>query len=140
MAIVNSLRRIISGFGAGAGPGAGPGGYATAAAVALSGATAQTTPVTMGGQGYTNGMIRVKVYNGGGANTTVALTISATDGTNTYIIATVPATAVANAANSGLDMLFEVNVDILIATVNLISTLAGTTTTATMDYEVDLNP
>lgn len=139
MAIVNSVQRVMAGFGAGAGAGTAAGGYATAAGTALSGAST-TTAVTMGTQGYTNGKIRVKVYAGGSSTTALTLTITVTDGTNTYLVASVPAYTIANGTNSGLDMLFDVNVDIQIATVNIITALSVGTTTATLDYEVDLNP
>lgn len=140
MAIINTIQRLMAGFGAGPGPGTATGGYVTAAAVSLSGASAQTTSVTMGSQGYTNGLVRVKIYDGGGSNTTAALQVSVTDGTNTWIVWNVAAVTIANEAAGGLDYYIPVNVDLEIATVSIITTLAGTTTTASMDYEVCLNP
>ena len=141
MSILNSVKKIMQGFGSGSSTGAVAGGYATAAAVSLSGGTAQTTAVTMGTQGYTNGRVRVKIYNGGGANTSAIVQVQVSDGTNTYYLnGPFSALVIANGANSGLDFLFEVLVDISISTVNIITTLGGTTTTASMDYEVCLNP
>jgi hypothetical protein len=86
MAIVNSVQRLMNGFGNGAGAGSTAGGYVTAAGVALSGASTATT-VTLGTQGYTNGYVRVKVYGGGSSTTTAAVTVTVTDGTNTYLVA-----------------------------------------------------
>ena len=81
MAIVNSVQRVMAGFGAGSGgPGAVTGGYVTASAVALT-PPLTATAVTMGTQGYSNGKVRIHVYNGGGANTTVTISVTVTDGT-----------------------------------------------------------
>lgn len=133
MAIINTIKKLFPTFGFVT-------NYTSAAAVALSGGTAQTTAVTVGTQGYTNGRVRVKIYNGGGANTTAAVVISVTDGTNTWIVGALAAQTIANAAAGGLDFVTDVNVDLQIATVNIITTLGGTTTTASMDYEICLNP
>lgn len=129
MAIVNTLQKLFPTFGAVT-------NYVTAASVALSGSSAQTTAVTLGTQGYTKGRVRIKIYNGGGANTTAQVTVSVTDGTNTWIVFSVPAVTIANAAAGGLDFVKDWNVDLNVATVNIITTLGGTTTTASMDYEV----
>ena len=48
----------------------------------------------------------------------------------------VPSTA----AGSGVDILVDLNVDIAIATVTINTIVGGTTTTASMDYEICLNP
>jgi hypothetical protein len=139
VAIVNSVQNTMNGFGNGPGPGATAGGYATAAGVALSGASTTTT-VTLGTQGYTNGKIRVKLYNGGSSTTTAALTITVSDGTNTYQVGMVGAYAIATGANSGVDRTFDVLVDIEIATVTFTTALTVGTTTASFDYEICLNP
>jgi hypothetical protein len=133
----------MAGYGAGAGlsQAVTPGGYATANAVALSTTSPVTTAVALGTQGYTNGLIRVKIYHGGGTSPTVELQITVTDGTNTYtVLLPTTAFAVPAGANSGIDIVVDVNVDIEIATVDIITTLGGTTPTASMDYEIDLNP
>lgn len=137
MAILNSIQRLMNGYGNGT-------CYVTASAVALSaGPQTQAVSLATAGftQGYTNGLIRVKVYNGGGANTTCVVGVSVTDGTNTvFVFPTTAAIPVPNVAGSGLDFLIDVQVDIQIATVNIITTVGGTTTTASLDYEIDLNP
>jgi hypothetical protein len=132
MTIVNSAQRVFPGFGT-------LSNYTTAQNVALSGATT-TTAVTVGTQGYTCGQVRVKVYGGGSSTTTATISVTVTDGTNTYLIGSIPAYAIGNGANSGVDVTFFVDVDIQIATVNIITALTVGTTTATLDYEVMLNP
>lgn len=133
MSIVNTIQKLFPTFGAVT-------NYVTAAGVALSGSSAQTTAITLGTQGYTKGRVRTKVYNGGGSNTTCQITISITDGTNTWIVFQSPAITIGNAAAGGLDFVNDWNVDLNVATVNIITTLGGTTTTASMDYEVCSNP
>ena len=132
MAIVNSVQNNMAGFGTGAGSGTIAGGYVTANTVALAGASTTTT-VTMGTQGYTNGKIRIKVYNGGSSSTAAQVTVTVTDGTNTYAVGTFGAYTIANGANSGLDKIFDVLVDIEIATVTIVVALTVGTTTASMD-------
>jgi hypothetical protein len=131
MAIVNSVERI-GGYGIGS-------NYTTAAGVALA-AASTTTTVTVGTQGYTSGLIRVKVYNGGSSTTAAAVTVTVTDGTNTYLVGSIAVYTIANVANGGLDHVFTVLVDIQIATVTIITALTVGTATATLDYEVLLNP
>ena len=142
MTIVNTVQRLMNGYGNGSGPGSAsnPTGYASASAVALS--TTTNTAVTMGTQGYTNGLIRVKVYGGGGSNTTVTVAVSVSDGTSTIVVFPVTnAMAVpSTVATSGCDLLIDVNTDIQIATVTITTVVGGTTTTASMDYEICLNP
>ncbi len=140
MAILNSIQRLMNGYGNGT-------AYGTASGVALSTGSLVATTITLATvnplftQGYTNGIIRVKIYNGGGANTTVIVSVSVTDGTNTvFVYPATAATAVPNVAASGVDYYIDVNVDILITVITINTTLGGTTTTASMDWEFDLNP
>jgi hypothetical protein len=139
MAIVNSIQNTMNGFGTGPGPGIGASGYAVGNTVALSGASTTTT-VTLGTQGYTNGKIRVKVYNGGSSSTAAAVTVTVSDGTNTYAVGNFGAYTIATGANSGFDKSFDVLVDIEIATVTFVTLLTVGTTTASFDYEICLNP
>jgi hypothetical protein len=137
MSIVNTIQRLMNGYGNGT-------CYVTAAAIALS-AGPQTQTVTLANsgftQGYSNGLIRVKVYNGGGANTTCVIAVNVQDGTNTvYVFPTTAAIPVPNTALGGLDFLVDVQVDIAITIVAIVTTIGGTTTTASLDYEIDLNP
>jgi hypothetical protein len=132
----------MAGFGTGSGAGAGPGGFATASGVAIAGAVLVATTVTLGTQGYTNGKIRVKVYNGGSSDVTATIGVTVTDGTNVVtVLPATPAAPVANTPAGGVDLLVDLLVDILITSVTINVTLAaGTTKTASLDYEVDLNP
>ena len=140
MAIINSVMEVMNGYGVGPGPGStSASGYATAAAVSLSGASVTTT-VTLGTQGYTNGKIRVKVYNGGGSTTAAAVVVTVTDGTNTYQVGSIGVYTIANGANSGADRTFDVLVDIAITQVIFTTALTVGTTTALLDYEICLNP
>jgi hypothetical protein len=92
-------------------------------------------------QGYSNGIIRVKVYNGGGTTPTVIVSVSVSDGTNVVtVFPPTAAVAVGATAAGGVDYYIDVNVDIAIATVTINTTLGGTTPTASLDYEIDLNP
>jgi hypothetical protein len=86
------------------------------------------------------GQVRVKVYNGGGANTTVAVTVNFGDGTNTVIVFSQAATAVPNTALGGVDFIIDFELDIVPTTCNIITTVGGTTTTASMDAEISYNP
>jgi hypothetical protein len=138
MAITNSLQTVYPGMGQ-------PTCYGVQTSVALSGSSQQTTSFTTTNtpqlaQGLPRGMVRVKVYNGGGSNTTSTITVTVYDGTNTYAIGNLPAYTIANGSNSGHDYLFEYCVDISVIQVNILSTLGGTTTTATMDIELVAGP
>lgn len=139
MAIINSVQNTMNGFGTGPGPGVAASGYAVGNSVALA-AASTTTVVTLGTQGFTNGKIRIKVYNGGSGTTAAAVTITVSDGTNTYAVGNFGAYTIANGANSGFDKTFDVLVDIEIATVTIVTALTVGTATATLDYEVCLNP
>jgi hypothetical protein len=142
MAIINSIQKVMAGFGTGAGAGGYPGGYATASTVAISGTTTTTitTPV-LGAQGYTNGKIRVKVYNGGGTSPTASISVDVSDGTNDFTVYPASAaTAIATGTTGGVDVLIDLNVDIEISTVNIVLTLGGTDPTVDLDYEICLNP
>jgi hypothetical protein len=134
MAIVNSLQRLQT---------YPYSNYTTAAAVALTGTVntvvnASSTPA-LGTQGYTNGLVRVKVYNGSTTGT-VTIAVSVTDGTSTFVVGTTTAAASVPLAvpTSGVDIFFWINVDINITGVTITTvTSAGT---ASMDYEILLNP
>ena len=108
--------------------------------MALSGAST-TTAVTLGTQGYTNGKIRVKVYNGGSSTNQCRVTVTVSDGTNTYLVGPrsrpTPSPTVPTAAStcSGYERWIS-----QIATVNIITALTVGTTTASLDYEICLNP
>ena len=138
MAIVNTIQRLMNGYGNGT-------CYVPTAGTALS-AGPQTNTVTLANsgftQGYTNGLIRIHVYGGGGSNTTVVCAVYVGDGTNSvYVLPTTAAMAVPSTnAGSGVDYLIDVNVDIQITTVSFVTTVGGTTTTASMDTEICLNP
>jgi hypothetical protein len=83
-----------------------------------------------------SGQIRIKIYNGGGANTTAAIIAQFTDGTNTVIVFSQPAVAIPNTALGGCDFVIDFLVDIVPTSMSILTTLAGTTTTATMDAEI----
>lgn len=139
MAILNSIQRLMNGYGNGT-------AYVTASAVAISTTTVTTVVLATANplltQGYSNGLIRVKVYNGGGANTTATVSVAVTDGTSTVFVLPVTAAAAVPSTTpaSGVDLIIDVNVDIAITTVVITVVAGGTTTTASMDYEIDLNP
>lgn len=138
MAITNSMQTIYPGYGQ-------PSVFNSLVGVALSGTVQQTNSFTTANtsglaQGCPRGMVRVKVYNGGGANTTSVIVVTVTDGVNTYGIANLPAYTVGTGANSGHDYTFEYIVDIAVNQVNVLTTLAGTTTTATLDSELVCGP
>src|SRR6516164_3551641 len=102
---------------------------------ALSGASQVDTSLAI--PATSAGYVRVKITNGGGANTAVVYTVTMTDGTATIMIDTVnTAYVIANQANSGLDMLLQYNLDIHATTCHVLATLSGTTTTANLDFEV----
>jgi hypothetical protein len=138
MAILNSIQRLMNGYGNGS-------CYVTASGVALSTTSPVTTAVTLANsgftQGYSNGIIRVKIYNGGGTSPTFTVGVTVSDGTNTVtVFPTTTAIAIGATAAGGCDLYIDVNVDIAISVVNIITTGGGTTPTASMDYEIDLNP
>src|SRR5271156_2496400 len=134
MAIINSIQRLQS---------FPYSNYTTAASVALTGTVntvvnASSTPA-LGTQGYTNGLIRVKVYNGSTTGT-VTIAVSVTDGTSTFVDYPVnnASSVPSSVATSGVDIYFEFNVDILVTGVTI--TTVSSAGTASMDYEILLNP
>lgn len=132
MTIVNSAQRLYGGLGT-------LSNYTSVANTALSGASTSTV-ITVGTQGYTCGLIRVKIYNGGSSGTAAAVTVTVTDGTNTYLVGTIGAYTIAAGTNSGIDKTFDVDVDIQISSVTIVTALTVGTTTATLDYEILLGP
>jgi hypothetical protein len=106
------------------------------AGTAISGASQQTTSLAGLTPAIRTGYIRVRVYNGGGANTTVAVIVQVTDGTGTMIVFSAPATAVPNVATSGVDYLIPFITELAVTQLSVLTTLAGTTTTASMDIEM----
>lgn len=134
MAIVNSIQRLQS---------YPYSNYVTAAAVALTGTTntvvnASSTPA-LGTQGYTNGIVRVKIYNGSTTGT-ATIAVSVTDGTSTFVVATTTAVASVPLAvpTSGVDLYFEINCDINYTGVTITTVMSAGT--ASMDYEILSNP
>ena len=134
MAIINSIQRLQS---------FPYSNYTTAASVALTGTVntvvnASSTPA-LGTQGYTNGLIRVKVYNGSTTGT-VTIAVSVTDGTSSFVVYPVnnASSVPSSVATSGVDIYFEFNVDILVTGVTI--TTVSSAGTASMDYEILLNP
>jgi len=128
MAITNSIARFP-----------GVGGVLTAkTAVALSGTVQQTSTVTFAQPQATSscGWVRVKVTNGGGTTPTCAAIIQLTDGTGTVIIGQFPALTIPLVATSGVDFIFEYNIDLNATSVSVLTTLGGTGPTATLDWEV----
>lgn len=128
-------------------------------AVALSGTAQQTTRVPASGSitpQVNRGYIRAKVYNGGGTSPTLSdITFQAADGTNTVFIDNVhPAAAVALSTTSWVDVLIDFIVDTfgtsggaagnLISPgatfFNVLTTMGGTSPTASMDVEIVAEP
>jgi hypothetical protein len=138
VAIVNTYQTLYPGYGQ-------PSVYGVKNAVSLTTTGQQTNTFNAAntpgiGQGMTKGLARVKVYNGGGTSPTVAIIVQVTDGTNTYIVANIPATAVAALANSGVDFYIDFGVDISFNAMSILTTLGGTTPTASMDAELVTGP
>jgi hypothetical protein len=135
-------------------------GVYTSPGVALSGTVLQTNNLPPTGTfpiAYSNGWVRVKIYNGGGTTPTViAVKILAGDGTNTIVVDYFnPATAHSLSATSWYDRSIYFLCDVaasgagggasgqLIALngvnqIQIQTTLGGTTPTATMDSECAL--
>ena len=125
--------------------------------IALSGTGQQTKTIPATGVilGTTAGRIRIKIYNGGG--TTPALTdlvVNATDGTNTVQVYSLhPTVAITLSTTSWFDRNFEYLLDMATLTAgaggatgqllpggatsfNVLTTMSGTTPTASMDLEI----
>lgn len=139
MAIVNTYQLLYPGYGQ-------PTAYGVLNGVSLTTTVQQTNSFTTANtpslaQGMTKGIVRVKIYNAGGTTPAVSIIVTVFDGTNTYIIANFPATTLTSgAANSGLDFYIDCGVDISFVQVNILTTLTGTTPTASMDAEVVAGP
>lgn len=126
-------------------------------AVALSGTAPQTTNLPSSGTfpiAYSTGWVRVKIYGGGGTSPTVTqVKIVGTDGTNSVVLDVFnPGTAHNLTATSWYDRSIDFLVDVaatgagggasgqLIALngvnlIQIITTLGGTSPTASMDIE-----
>lgn len=89
---------------------------------------------TSGGPPPSRGKVRIRA-TAINASTTVAVTITVTDGTTTAQIAVIPATVAGLAA---FDYSFEFTTDLSITSVSFNVTLGGGTFTATIDAEVSL--
>jgi hypothetical protein len=124
MAIVNTVARILPGFGSPL--------VALKANAALT-ATATTTLAIS--PTITSGWIRVKL-SGPNAATTTILQVTVTDGTTTVEFSP---TTITTAGNS-VDILIPFCLDISINSVSVIATLGGATHTGTLDFEVAGNP
>jgi hypothetical protein len=138
VAIVNTYQTLYPGYGQ-------PTVYGVKNAVALSTTGQQTNTFNNANtpgmaQGMTKGLARVKIYNGGGTTPAVSIIVQVTDGTNTYIVANIPSTTVQAAANSGMDFYIDFGVDIAFNAMSILTTLTGTTPTASMDAELVTGP
>jgi hypothetical protein len=105
----------------------------------LSGTTAQENSLTVGSEfPISRGWIRVKTYNFTGTSPTQKLQVDVTDGTNTYTVRPVGAAqgVTTQGANSGFDETFFFITELSVTQVNIITTLGGTTPTASLDFEI----
>ncbi len=126
-------------------------------AIALSGTGQQTKTIPATGVilGTTAGKIRIKIYNGGGTSPTLTdLLVQATDGTNTLpVFGYHPNTALVLSTTSWFDQYFGYLLDTIGAisgsggavgqliaggatSFNVLTTLGGTSPTASMDLEI----
>lgn len=134
MAFTNRLLLIVPGFGT-------PIQNDTLflkTAVSLTTTGEQTNSLTGLTPAIKSGWIRIKVYTGGGTSPTLtSVRISVTDGTTTEWIAEVsPATAYTLAANNQITLSFPFLSELAVTQVNVLTTLGGTTPTASLDIEV----
>ncbi len=126
------------------------------AGLALSGTVQQTFPIPATGVilGTTAGKIRMKVYNGAGTSPTlVDLQVNASDGTNSVSIFNYhPSTALALSTTAWFDRYFNYLLDTAASgsgggavgqllpggatSFNVLTTLGGTSPTASMDLEI----
>ena len=126
------------------------------AGLALSGTVQQTFPIPATGVilGTTAGRIRIKIYNGGGTSPAlVDLLVTATDATNTVQIFNYhPNTALTLTSTQWFDRNFEYLLDAAASgsgggtvgqllpggatSFNVLTTLSGTSATASMDLEI----
>lgn len=127
--------------------------------IALSGTGQQTNTLPTSGSispTCCRGYLRTKIYGGGGTSPTVVdITFTAGDGTNTVQLDNFhPGTAVTISATSYVDFLADILLDYTAAAAgaagcllnygatvfNCLTTLGGTSPTATMDWEVAVEP
>jgi len=109
-------------------------------AVVAAGPTTTTLSLP---QAVTNGVIRIKFSNPGSTDLTVAFTVTLTDGTGittVYFIPTPGLPANSGGATSGIDLVIPFNTDLAVNSISVIDTVAGTTKTGTLDFEVVGNP
>lgn len=91
--------------------------------------------VTPGGIGITRGKIRVQIYTLNAATTIAMGGITCTDGTTTVQVGATNRVA-ATAAGTQLDFLTDFIVGIIATSFTIPITLAGSTTTATVNTEI----
>ena len=127
--------------------------------IALSGTAQQTNNLPTSGSISPNccrGYVRVKIYNGGGTSPTVVdILTTATDGTNTVTMDNYhPGTATVLSTTSYVDFLADILFDFAAtaggavgcllnygATIfKCLTTLGGTSPTATLDWEIAVEP
>lgn len=133
MTIVNSAALVAPGFGTPL--------VSARASVAMSGTGQQTFTVPSSGSlapTARTGYVRVKVFGGGGTSPTLTdILITATDGTATYTIDNFhPNTAITLSGTAGLDYLKEFCLDINATSISVLTTMGGTSPTATGDVEI----
>jgi hypothetical protein len=123
-------------------------------ALSTTGQVTNTMPATGTILGTTTGRFRIKIYNGGGTTPTlVDLVVNATDGTNTVQVFSLhPSVAITLSTTSWFDRNFEYLLDMASSgsgggatgqllpggatSFNILTTLGGTTPTASMDLEI----
>lgn len=130
MSIVNSAVAQYPGFGS-------PTVVKSSVNNALSGTVQQTTTISNLSPTTTRGMVRAKVYSLGGTTPAVSgLSIQVSDGTTPYIIES----KAAGATSTNMDILTNFQVDINVTSVSVLTTLTGTSPTATLDIEYLAGP
>lgn len=151
MAFVNSVKTIVPSFGS---PFANDTLF-LATAVALSTTGSQTKTLSGLSPTVSRGYVRVKIYGAGGTTPAiVSVQVIVSDGTTFVLIGLVnPTTAIAlglvavtggaygnagilGTSVGGMDFLFPFIVDISCTQFSVITTLSGTTPTASMDVEL----
>ena len=128
--------------------------YQSGITLSTTGAVSNPIPATGVILGTTAGKIRIKIYNGGGTSPTIVnIQVNASDGTNTVPLYTYhPTTALALSTTSWFDTYIAYLLDTASSTTNggavgqliaggatsfsVITTLGGTTPTASMDLEI----
>lgn len=140
---LNPVSQVMPGFGAPACNGSGTQVITTTAGpTTLTIAAASTTPSAGGTPFNLNGSpppsggkirIRTSAVN---ASTTTAITITVTDGTTTLQVDQIGPTA----AGGLIDETTNFRTDLAITSVSIAVTLGGSVFTATIDWEVSLNP